>query len=392
MLGGHLCRCTGYVKILRGRAGGGAAQGGRASDVSAGGATARAGVGLRRAAQAQGGSARCCAATGRYLADLKLHGMLARRGRFAARTPHARISSIDTSAALADPRVAAVLDGRRPSRPAAAAVHRCRGDDEALQPADHRLATRSATSASRSRSSSPTTATSPRTSRDSGRRRLRAARRRSRRRSWRWRRARRSSTRRRTSASAHLPVRRRRTPPSRRRAARARANASRTQRYAGMPMESPRRDRRLGPPQRGGHPAVLDPGPEQRQARLCAFLELPESASAFSSRTSAAAFGVKLQTYPEEILLCFLARRLERPGKWVEDRWEHIVAATHGREQVHEVEVALRRRRPRARDPRPLVTNTGAYLQRLTLVEPFIGVAMLTGPTTSPTSRRPPTW
>ena len=66
--------------------------------------------------------------------------------------------------------------------------------------------------------------------------------------------------------------------------------------------------------------------------------------------------------------------------KWIEDRWEHIVATTHGREQFHDVEVAYddEGRVLAIRDR--CVTNTGAYLQRLTLVEPFIGVAMLTGP------------
>jgi carbon-monoxide dehydrogenase large subunit len=153
-----------------------------------------------------------------------------------------------------------------------------------------------------------------------------------------------------------------------------------TQRYAGMPMET------------RGAIADWDPRtetitltsstqvPNSVKRDICESLKLPESRVRVLVPDVGGAFGVKIQTYPEEILLCFLARRLGRPVKWVEDRWEHIVASTHGREQFHDVEVAY------DGDGRVLairdrcVTNTGAYLQRLTLVEPFIGVSMLTGP------------
>lgn len=52
-------------------------------------------------------------------------------------------------------------------------------------------------------------------------------------------------------------------------------------------------------------------------------------------------FGAKVHVYPEEILLGFLARRLGRPVRWVEDRQEHFVATAHGRDQDHRVEVAF---------------------------------------------------
>ena len=92
------------------------------------------------------------------------------------------------------------------------------------------------------------------------------------------------------------------------------------------------------------------------------------------------AFGTKLQIYPEEILVCMLARRLRRPVKWIEDRWEHFVATTHGREQFHELEVGYDDGGVVVGVRDYAVTDTGAYLARLTLVEPFIGVAMLRGP------------
>ncbi len=44
------------------------------------------------------------------------------------------------------------------------------------------------------------------------------------------------------------------------------------------------------------------------------------------------AFGLKLPTYPEEPLICYLARKLERPVRWIEERTENLVAGGHARE------------------------------------------------------------
>ena len=53
-------------------------------------------------------------------------------------------------------------------------------------------------------------------------------------------------------------------------------------------------------------------------------------------------FGTRGEPYPEDILVALLARRLERPVAWVEDRWEHMVATNHAREQEHDFELAAR--------------------------------------------------
>ncbi len=44
-------------------------------------------------------------------------------------------------------------------------------------------------------------------------------------------------------------------------------------------------------------------------------------------------FGQKAHVYPEEIILAWLARRLGLPVKWVEDRNENLLAASHARDQ-----------------------------------------------------------
>lgn len=51
-------------------------------------------------------------------------------------------------------------------------------------------------------------------------------------------------------------------------------------------------------------------------------------------------FGPKDHAYPEDVLVCVLARRFGRPVKWAEDRREHFLSTFHAREQVWDVELA----------------------------------------------------
>ena len=50
-------------------------------------------------------------------------------------------------------------------------------------------------------------------------------------------------------------------------------------------------------------------------------------------------FGCKIFLYPEYCLVAALARKTERPIKWMETRSENFVATTHGRDHLTEIEV-----------------------------------------------------
>ncbi len=52
-------------------------------------------------------------------------------------------------------------------------------------------------------------------------------------------------------------------------------------------------------------------------------------------------FGGKGHVYPEDLLLPYLARRIGKPLKWIEDRREHLQSACHSRDQVHDAEMAF---------------------------------------------------
>jgi carbon-monoxide dehydrogenase large subunit len=54
-------------------------------------------------------------------------------------------------------------------------------------------------------------------------------------------------------------------------------------------------------------------------------------------------FGAKLAVYPEYLVCAAAAVRLGRPVRWKETRSESMVNMTHGRGQVHEVELGARR-------------------------------------------------
>jgi carbon-monoxide dehydrogenase large subunit len=54
-------------------------------------------------------------------------------------------------------------------------------------------------------------------------------------------------------------------------------------------------------------------------------------------------FGARIATYPEQVVVAALARRLGRPVRYAESRSESMLAMTHGRGQVQEVELGATR-------------------------------------------------
>ncbi len=77
-------------------------------------------------------------------------------------------------------------------------------------------------------------------------------------------------------------------------------------------------------------------------------------------------FGGKLNVYAEEALALALARRLKTSVKWVEDRSENHLASTHGRGQVQYIQLAAKRSGKILGMKVKLLADMGAYLQLLT--------------------------
>jgi carbon-monoxide dehydrogenase large subunit len=81
--------------------------------------------------------------------------------------------------------------------------------------------------------------------------------------------------------------------------------------------------------------------PHLVRRQIAAQLNLLEESVRVIAPDIGGGFGPKVFVYPEEILIPFLALKLGRPVKWIEDRREHFLSTAHGRDQLHEVEIAF---------------------------------------------------
>jgi carbon-monoxide dehydrogenase large subunit len=87
-------------------------------------------------------------------------------------------------------------------------------------------------------------------------------------------------------------------------------------------------------------------------------------------------FGSKLQVTAEEVLALLIARRLGRPVKWSESRSEGNAATHHGRDQIQRIRVAATSDgRLRGLDV-DLLADMGAYLMLVTPGVPLLGAFM----------------
>ena len=81
--------------------------------------------------------------------------------------------------------------------------------------------------------------------------------------------------------------------------------------------------------------------PHSVRDEIAAFLDLPQSVVRVIAPEVGGGFGAKLSVYPEELLVPWAAMRVGRPVKWIEDRSENLQATTHGRDQIHDAELAV---------------------------------------------------
>ena len=116
--------------------------------------------------------------------------------------------------------------------------------------------------------------------------------------------------------------------------------------------------------------------PTAIRAAVCA--SLPDQTVAMTRVTVGdvgGGFGMKTSPYPEDITLAWCARELGRPVKWIAERSEDFLAATHGRDLQSNAEMAL------AADGKILAlrlrssANVGAYA-----IGTAVAIALMIGP------------
>jgi carbon-monoxide dehydrogenase large subunit/6-hydroxypseudooxynicotine dehydrogenase subunit gamma len=98
-------------------------------------------------------------------------------------------------------------------------------------------------------------------------------------------------------------------------------------------------------------------------------------------------FGIRGELYPEDVLVCLAALRLDRPVKWIEDRREHLIAANHSRQQRHGIRAAVDRAGRILAFEDAFFHDQGAYVRTHAATVPDLAATMLPGPYRVPAYR-----
>lgn len=73
---------------------------------------------------------------------------------------------------------------------------------------------------------------------------------------------------------------------------------------------------------------------------VCQAMKVPQTRVRVIAPEVGGGFGCKGGVYPEEVLVAYLAQKLDRPIKWIESRSEHFQATVHGRSQIAYLDLA----------------------------------------------------
>lgn len=94
---------------------------------------------------------------------------------------------------------------------------------------------------------------------------------------------------------------------------------------------------------------------------ICQALKVPQTRVRAIAPEVGGGFGCKGGVYPEEILLAYLAQRVNRPVKWIEGRSEHMQSTVHGRSQIAYLDLAATREGKLTGLRLRLIVDSGAY-------------------------------
>jgi carbon-monoxide dehydrogenase large subunit/6-hydroxypseudooxynicotine dehydrogenase subunit gamma len=120
---------------------------------------------------------------------------------------------------------------------------------------------------------------------------------------------------------------------------------------------------------------------------LAGMLGLDEARIDFAESDVGGGFGARGEFYPEDFLIPFLARRLGRPVKWVEDRHEHFLSINHSREQRWSVAAAADERGRLLALDAALVNVMGGHLRTHGVWAAALTASYLPGPYRWPSYR-----
>ncbi|MDE3136562.1 MAG: xanthine dehydrogenase family protein molybdopterin-binding subunit [Acidobacteriota bacterium] len=127
--------------------------------------------------------------------------------------------------------------------------------------------------------------------------------------------------------------------------------------------------------------------PHILRTQIAAMLNFPEYGVYVIVPEVGGGFGSKLNVYSEEALACYLAMKIEKPVKWTEGRRENFLATIHGRDQIADMEFAVKRDGTVLGLRAHFIADLGAYFQLLTPLIPTLTGLMCVGPYKIPNVR-----
>ena len=105
----------------------------------------------------------------------------------------------------------------------------------------------------------------------------------------------------------------------------------------------------------------------------------PERVNLFEGHVGGG-FGIRGELYPEDVLVCLAALRMQRPVKWIEDRRENLIAANHSRQQTHHIRAAINHEGRILAIDAEYFHDQGGYMRTHAATVPDLTAAMLPGP------------
>ena len=124
---------------------------------------------------------------------------------------------------------------------------------------------------------------------------------------------------------------------------------------------------------------IPNQGAQGTRAGLARLLDLPPERVRIITPDVGGAFGAKFGADPEHALVAWVARRLGRPARWSETRYENLIAMTHGRAQQQTVTIGGNRDGTVLAYRLEILQDAGAYV-RIGAMLPFLTILMTPGP------------
>ena len=119
--------------------------------------------------------------------------------------------------------------------------------------------------------------------------------------------------------------------------------------------------------------------PHLLRTQLAIMIGIPENKLRVITPEVGGGFGSKLNVYGEEALIGWISVQLGKPVKWIETRRENMQATIHGRGQVGDIEIAFKNDGTLTGLRYSVFADLGAYHQLLTPAIPTLTGLMLSG-------------